>query len=121
MTWLNRLVFVLLAVLVGGMLLRGGQGYASSVVLTLVMLALVLDVICIIVLVVVFASRRRRELRMGYTTVTNQYPHVDQVDPKSGQIVRLAGEGLLGREEYLERIRRIDEAAGHIASDQTQE
>lgn len=97
--------------------MRGGQGYASSVVLTFVMLALVLDVICIVVLVVVFASRRSRELRMGYTTVTNQYPHVDQVDPKSGQIVRLAGEGLLDREEYLRRMRRINEAASRIVSD----
>lgn len=117
MTWLNRLVFALLAVLVGGMLLRGGQGYANSAVLTFVMLALVLDVVSIVVLVIVFESRKRRELRMGYTTVTNQYPQVDQIDPKSGQVVRLAGEDILTREEYLERIRLIREFATGAASD----
>lgn len=51
--------------------------------------------------------KKRREVRKGYTTLTNQFGHVDQIDPKTHRIVRLAGEDLLMREEYLERIKLI--------------
>ena len=51
--------------------------------------------------------RRRREVRAGYTTITNEFLEVDQVDPKTGHVVRLAGEELLGRAEYRHRIKLI--------------
>jgi hypothetical protein len=73
------------------------------------MALVLLDVLYLGVVVIWLSVRKRRELRAGYTTVTNQYPDVDQVDPRTGHVVRLAVEEPLSRPEYLRRISLIRE------------
>lgn len=102
----------LLLVLVVGMIATG-QGYAETPVLVGAMLLLLMDAIILAPAVVIALHvRKSSEVRAGYTTVTNQYPEVDQIDPNSGYVVRLAGEETLSRGEYFERIRLIREAVG---------
>ncbi|MFI8525662.1 hypothetical protein ACIGB8_14510 [Promicromonospora sukumoe] len=106
--WGSNLGLVLMAILVAGMLIRG-SGYGGSPFLTGVMALVLLDVLYLLIVVIWSSVRKRRELRAGYTTVTNQYPDVDQVDPSTGHAVRLAGEEPLSRPEYLRRISLIRE------------
>lgn len=102
-------VLWLLAILIVGMLLQG-SGYASSPLLIVVMALILGDIFLFLTPVVISESvRRRRELNAGYVTVVNRSSQVDQIDPGTGRVVRLAGEDLLTREEYLERIRMIRE------------
>ncbi|MGK9148048.1 hypothetical protein KXS11_10525 [Plantibacter flavus] len=55
---------------------------------------------------VLLASRRfPAELRRGYTTSLIGHTHVDQIDPRSGQVIRRAGEPLLPRAERRARER----------------
>lgn len=97
----------LLGILLVGMI-ASGAGYVASPVLSIVMVLILADVFLFLTPVTISeAVRRRNELRAGYATVTNQYQQVDQIDPKTARVVRLAGEDLLNREEYLERIGRI--------------
>jgi hypothetical protein len=49
----------------------------------------------------------KRETRAGYTTAIGLHRALDQVEPKSGRIIRRAGEPLLTRREYFERRARL--------------
>jgi hypothetical protein len=100
-----------MVILVTGMLLRG-SGYGGSPFLTGVMVLVLLDILYLVFIVVWSSIRKRREVRAGYTTVANQYREVEQIDPKTGRIVRLAGEELLTRDEYLRRVALIREFNG---------
>lgn len=75
--------------------------------IVLILLLVVHGVVIAPAVVISLEIKKRREVKNGYTTLTNQFEHVDQIDPKTRQIVRLAGEEPLMREEYLERIRLI--------------
>ncbi|MDR7382218.1 hypothetical protein [Promicromonospora iranensis] len=105
--WGSNIGLVFLAILVVGMLIRG-SGYGGSPTLTIVMALILLDVFYLGT-VVLRINRKKREVSSGYTTVTNEFPHVDQIDPKTGRIVRLAGEETLNRDEYLRRTDLIRE------------
>lgn len=100
----------LLLVLLVGMLIRGSGYWGSPILMTVVALLLIDAIFFIPGVLIRLSVRKRREVRAGYTTVTNQYPEVDQIDPKTGRIVRLAGEETLNRDEYLSRIGLIREA-----------
>jgi len=49
----------------------------------------------------------KRETRAGYTTAISLHRALDQVEPKSGKIIRRAGEPFLTRREYFERRTRL--------------
>jgi len=99
----------LLVVLIIGMILTG-KGYAETGFLVVIMLAILLDALVFVpVLLFVSHLRKRAEVRAGYTTITNQFPGVDQIDPQTGHLVRLAGEDLLNRDQYRDRILKIRE------------
>lgn len=51
--------------------------------------------------------KKHREARAGYTTVMNERPDLEQIDPRTGWVVRLAGEPFLSRQEHLRRITLI--------------
>lgn len=87
-----------------------GSGYGASPFLSVVMGLILLNVVYLAIVVLRLSMRKRREVRAGYTTVTNQYPEVDQIDPKTGRVVRIAGEVLLTREEYLRRVDLVHRA-----------
>lgn len=106
--WGSNVGLILLAILVVGMLVRG-SGYGGSRILTVVMMLILLDVFYLGIVVVRMSVRKRREVRAGYTTVTNEFPRVDQIDPTTGRIIRLAGEETLDRDEYLRRMTLIRE------------
>lgn len=107
--WAAYLGGVLLAVLIVGMLVTG-KGYGETGFLVLIMLAILIDALIFVpILLVASHLRKRAEVRAGYTTVTNQFPEVDQIDPQSGRVVRLAGEDTLNRDQYLERLGKIRE------------
>ncbi|MEU4388090.1 hypothetical protein [Promicromonospora sp. NPDC023805] len=104
MSWAVRLAYVLLAIFVVGMITTG-EGYLKSPFLTAVMgLLLVEAVLFVPAILIGIALRKRKEVRAGYTTVTNEFPQVDQIDPKTGRVVRLAGEQTLNQSEYTERM-----------------
>jgi hypothetical protein len=49
-----------------------------------------------------------REERAGYTTLSTPFmPQLDQVDPRSGKVVRRSGEPLPKHREYVERRARL--------------
>ena len=76
-----------------------------------IMLILLLDAVAYVPVVYVrLLARKKNEVRAGYTTVTNEFPQVGQVDPQTGRIVRVAGEDCLMRQEYLRRIVLIRES-----------
>jgi hypothetical protein len=87
-----------------------GEGYGGSVFLTSAMVAILVDIAFAFVTMTWFGFRRAEEVRAGYTTTANEFPHHPQVDPTTGMVIRLAGEPLLSREERRERIRRIQVA-----------
>jgi hypothetical protein len=45
----------------------------------------------------------KRETRAGYTTAIGLHRALEQVEPRSGKIIRRAGEPFLTRREYFER------------------
>lgn len=96
----------LLAVLVAGMLIRG-SGYGGSPFLTVVMVMILLDAGFLNWVAIWVQVKKRREARAGYTTVMNERPDLEQIDPRTGRVVRLAGEPFLSRQEHLRRITLI--------------
>lgn len=61
------------------------------------------------------AALDKREAREGYTTAIRLHRALDQAEPKSGKIIRRAGEPLLTRREYFERratLFREDDVTG---------
>jgi hypothetical protein len=116
-------LLVLLFVFAVGIMIRG-EGYGGSIFLTSVMVLILVDVAFLAVVGGFwFGFRRAEEVRAGYTTLANEFPHVPQVDPTTGMVIRLAGESLLSREERRERIRVMQAAiaAGDAAEDGTPE
>lgn len=55
--------------------------------------------------------KEAREVHAGYTTIMRSHGNVDQIDPSSGRVVRLAGDPFLKKDQYETRIARI-EASG---------
>ncbi|GGM15167.1 hypothetical protein ACFQBY_05295 [Promicromonospora citrea] len=114
--WGVGIGLVLLVILVGGMLVRGA-GYGGSWFLTAIVIAILLDAAFLNWLAIWVQVKKRREFRAGYTTLMNEKPELDQVDPDSGHVIRVAGEPFLVREEHLRRIRLIREVIGSTRSD----
>lgn len=100
---------LLLAIVMIGMLITG-KGYGEVQFLTVVMGMFLATVAYAVVTGFIAQMRRSEEKRAGYTTTTNEFPHLPQIDPRTKRIVRLAGEPLLSREQYQDRIRLINEA-----------
>jgi hypothetical protein len=48
-------------------------------------------------------ARSRAELARGYTTTPFGYPEVDLVDPRTGIVLRSAGESLIDKKTFLVR------------------
>lgn len=88
--WGTGIGLALLAVLVVGMLIRG-SGYGGSPFLTGVMVAILLDAGFLNCVAVWVQVEKRREARAGYTTVMNEMPGLEQVDPRTGRVIRRAG------------------------------
>lgn len=107
--WAVWPTLVLLAIVMIGMLVTG-KGYAEAPVLTVVMGMFLASVAYLLFAGFRAQVRRSEEKRAGCTTATNEFPHLPQIDPRTKRIVRLAGEPLLSREQYQDRIRLIDEA-----------
>ncbi|WP_454859215.1 hypothetical protein [Promicromonospora soli] len=100
---------VLLLVLAVGMMVSG-EGYGGSAFLTSVMVVILVDIAFALVTTTWFGFRSAEEVRAGDTTTANEFPHLPQVDPTTGVVIRLAGEPLLSREERRERIRLMQAA-----------
>lgn len=65
---------------------------------------------CVAFYVVLSAAvylQRNRELAAGYTTLRVGYRDVDQVDPRTGYVLRAAGEDVLSDEELEARLQEI--------------
>ncbi|GAA4698743.1 hypothetical protein GCM10023198_19020 [Promicromonospora umidemergens] len=114
--WGTGIGLVLLAALSTGMLARG-SGYSGSPLLTGVMVAILLDAGFLIWVAISVQVRKRREARAGYVTVMNERPDLDQVDPRTGRVIRRGGEPFLTREEHLRRIGLVREALEAQQSD----
>lgn len=110
MTWAVRVGFVLLGILVIVILLPDAVGGKALFLFIVLFLLLLEGLIWVPVTIGRMLVRRRREVSAGYTTVTNEFSQVDQIDPRTGRVVRLAGEGLLGPVEYQRRIKLIRES-----------
>ena len=92
------------AVLVVGMLITD-KGYLDHPVTLTAMVVMDLSVVTTLTSWALTSRKRRAEFRAGYTTaVTEEYA---EVDPKSSQVIRLAGEELLTSAEYRRRIRLV--------------
>jgi hypothetical protein len=104
--WGTGIGLALLVVLVVGMLVRGA-GYGGSPFLATVMAAILLDAVFLNCVVIWVQVKKRREARAGYATVMNERQDLDQIDPATGRVVRLAGEPFLGRAEHSRRIAMI--------------
>lgn len=100
----------LLLLLIVGVILQW-DGPVPDLFFAAIMLILLLDAVAYVPVVYVrLLARKKNEVRAGYTTVTNEFPQVGQVDPQTGRIVRVAGEDCLMRQEYLRRIVLIRES-----------
>ncbi|MDR7382217.1 hypothetical protein [Promicromonospora iranensis] len=107
--WGVGIGLVLLIVLVVGMLVRG-TGYGGSPFSTVVMIAILLDAAFLNWVVIWVQAKKRREARAGYATVMNEKSGLEQVDSRTGRVIRLAGEPFLTRQEHLRRIGLIRES-----------
>jgi hypothetical protein len=99
----------LLVALFAGMLITG-QVYLESPVLLVLAILSAVSGSYIVFTGIWLGFKRAEEKRAGYTTLANEFPHLPQIDPRTKRVVRLAGEPLLSREQYQERIRLINEA-----------
>ena len=93
------------AVLLLGMLFTG-DGYGSSSFLISVMALLCVDALILFASQILSSWKGRAEKNSGYTTFRDEMDF-DEVDHKSGQIVRMAGEPFLSSQERLARIDKI--------------
>lgn len=85
---------ILITVVFAGMLVLD-TGYANSPVLTALMGVFGADVLAAVVVVVWASLKSRAEVRTGYTTRADAHPEVDQIDPRTNKVIRMAGEPLL--------------------------
>jgi hypothetical protein len=99
-------LFPLLAILVAGMAITGAR-YASSPLLTLVMILVVCDVVSSFVVSALCDRKLRAEARAGYTTSVRRFNDVAEVEVRTGYVIRAAGEPPLTRDRYDERAARI--------------
>ena len=97
----SLMLFASAGVLVIGMLATG-EGYLDHPVTLVAMIAMIACVFSSLVSWGLHVKKRNAEFRAGYTT-TDAQEHAE-VDLRSGQIIRLAGEGLLRSAEYRRRL-----------------
>ncbi len=93
---------VLLAVGMG----VSGRGYGESYVLFAGMAILGADVLALVVFQILASVKLRAEHRSGYTTARDEVDF-DEVDYRSGYVIRRAGEPLLSREQREFRAHAI--------------
>ncbi|WP_156109772.1 hypothetical protein [Cryobacterium sp. MLB-32] len=57
--------------------------------------------------VFLLGKQMKREFAAGYTTSWLGYPNLEQVDERTGLIVRAAGEPLISRQEHRTRVQAL--------------
>ncbi|MFE7505355.1 hypothetical protein [Promicromonospora sp. NPDC057488] len=110
---LSRRLALLIApaiVITAVLMLVLGDSFAGSV-------AFGIAVVVVLALVVVAGLaqskakfKEAREFYAGYTTLRGVHPAVDQVDPRSGRVIRVAGEPFLTRDEHDSRTALVRQA-----------
>lgn len=61
-----------------------------------------------VVALFISAVQDSREIHAGYTTVLGWHRNLDQVDPKTGRIVRAAGQPLISHRQLMDMRAQVD-------------
>ena len=81
-----------------------GDAFGDSAVFGLALVAILLLLAATGVVHTAAKIKEAREFYAGYTTVMRAHVGVDQIDPESGRVVRVAGEPFLTRDQYDSRL-----------------
>ena len=87
------------------------QEYEGPQILNILLIPMVLSAFHGIVSSIRYDRRVKQEARMGYTTCYLQPAELDEVDWKTGRVIRLASEPRLSREEFRARVAAVRSAA----------
>lgn len=85
-----------------GLAIRG-RGYEGSAVLTVLLVVIVLSALYYVSSSIALRRRLKQEARAGYTTSRSQAVGLEEVDWKTGRVIRLGTEPRISRDELKRR------------------
>ena len=106
--------FVCMILFIIGITVRG-YGYDGSPILTTLLVIVVLSIVYHSVFDILYRRRLKQEARAGYTTCGAQPDELEEVDWKTGRVIRLGSEPRLSRKALYVRVAAVRSAAGSAA------